>query len=333
MSSATPTPLPPDCSRESPASMWNRTIAILSLPAWIEKIVDLKAPEDPSAPGKTIFSASLPELVEKIESENRPLVLLHADSLADADMEIARRALRLPCAPLVALLGPADAMQSAFDAARKLGLSAIFPDDCLQHRRELLRWADWMARGGPEPGIERHLESGVAIERIVIRRREDKAAAIERILTDAAARRPDQQFLFDLRLVLEETINNAIFHAFCGADGGEKYAIDAFEGLSPEESVEVAHGSDSQSIAVCVTDNQGRLRGGTILGKIERHLSAQGVLDQSGRGLYLTYYLSGRALFNIERGRMTQVVALFPSSPSAWNENTPLRPLLIFEKA
>jgi anti-sigma regulatory factor (Ser/Thr protein kinase) len=177
-------------------------------------------------------------------------------------------------------------------------------------------------------GIVPHLSQGTEIARRPIRLRQDKAEVIEEVLNFARRLRADTKFLFELRLILEETINNALFHAFHDDQQQERYNIESFTGLGPGEEVSVEFGADRQTIALAVTDNQGTLRRETILGKILRQCSAEGLLDQSGRGLHLVYSLAGRCLVHLSHRRVTQVVTLFPVDHDSWPHAGLQRPLV-----
>ena len=65
--------------------------------------------------------------------------------------------------------------------------------------------------------------------------------------------------------------------------------------------------------------------------KLERHLNEQGLLDESGRGLYLIHSLAGRVIFNLHRGKMTEITVVFPLTSQWWEDASRVRPILIFE--
>jgi len=238
----------------------------------------------------------------------------------------------LPCCPVMAVIGSKDRMGYAFGTARRLGIGFVFPDDSLEHPLQLAKWMNWMIQGGPPFGIKAHLEQGTETKRIVVRTRDDKPAVISEILSFFSRLRDDKKSSFQLRLILEETINNAIFHAFWDASGNEKYSVANFAAMESSEAVEVEYGADSRTIAITITDNQGRLTRDKILEKIQRQLNTQGIFDQNGRGIYLVYSLSGCAVFNLSSGKTTQIVTTFSIEPNVWPESSPLRPILIFDR-
>ena len=133
-------------------------------------------------------------------------------------------------------------------------------------------------------GLLRYLSSTIEMYSISIHDMQTKMSAIERVINHFATCGFDVHELYDVRLILEELLNNAFFHAFMTASGEEKYAIRAFKSLSPEEHV---------------------------ISKLERQFNREGVFDQSGRGLYLSRMLATRLIVNIEPHKRTQIVALF----------------------
>lgn len=276
--------------------------------------------------------ASLVDLLDWIRGKERPIVLIHAAALREDDLEFASRLSDLPERPMLAVVGNEKTLDQAVNTARRLGLGRVFPADCQDFRDEWERWLAWMDSNGPGAGVAPHMEPQAPVKRYEVRTRGDKPEIIEEILTRLEPLRPEQAFQFEIRLILEETLNNALFHAFRTPDGREKYSVETLEAIAPGERISVELGLDSKTIAVAVSDNQGTLSRDTVLSKIERQLSIKGLLDQSGRGLYLTYSLSGRLIFNLKPARGTELVALFPLSESSWPERSKLRPVLIFEE-
>jgi len=279
---------------------------------------------------KTFFVSSVMDMIMRMRVERNPLVLLHAGSLEQADIEMASVIRDLPSNPVVALMAGEGDWDTAFGIARQLGLGAIFPEESLRFPRQLHLWADWSELGGPPPGLAVHLDPGTPITECRIRQQQDKPEFINSVLELARTVRGDASLDFHLQLILEEIVNNSILHAFHTEQNEEKYRIDTFTNLDEDEEIEAAFGADSKTIAVCVGDNQGCLRRETILTKIERQLNKHGVLDQNGRGLYLAYSLAGRAIFILRPKKLTQTIVLFPASETAWLESPPLRPLLVF---
>ncbi len=160
-------------------------------------------------------------------------------------------------------------------------------------------------------GLMSWLASTVQMFSLAIRTIPEKVAAIERVTNHFATCGFGVHELYNVRLILEEIINNALFHAFRDEDGGEKYSIAEFESLGEGETVRIEYGSDSSVVGFSVTDNAGTLPVSVILDKLERQLHHDGVFDESGRGLHLSRLLASRLAFNVETNRRTQLVAVF----------------------
>ena len=114
----------------------------------------------------------------------------------------------------------------------------------------------------------------------------------------------------DMRLVLDEIITNAVYHASPSVDGREKYPAFSSVMLLPDEYVYVRCGFDAEKYGVLVTDIKGRLKKETVLCKIERQITGEGLLDDSGRGIHMSRLFADRMIMNIDPGKKTEVVLL-----------------------
>lgn len=114
----------------------------------------------------------------------------------------------------------------------------------------------------------------------------------------------------DMKLVLDETITNAIYHAPKTTDGREKYREFSEVDLQPHEYVYVECGWDSEKFGVSVSDSQGKLNKETVLRKIERHSAGEGLLDDSGRGLHMSRLFADTMIINIRRDVRTEVILI-----------------------
>ena len=112
----------------------------------------------------------------------------------------------------------------------------------------------------------------------------------------------------DIRLVLDEILTNAIYHAPTREDGSEKYALFSEVTLEPSEYVYVEFGYDSDKYGVAVLDKCGGLTRETVLSKMERQIKGEGDMDDSGRGLHMCRLFADRLIVNIERGKRTEVI-------------------------
>ncbi|MGF1573033.1 MAG: ATP-binding protein [Sumerlaeia bacterium] len=174
-------------------------------------------------------------------------------------------------------------------------------------------------------GLISYLAATVEMYNFKINSLESKTKAVDRVINHFATCGFAVHELYDVRLILEEITNNALFHAFRNAAGEEKYSIRTLTELGSKEEVRIEFGSDRDRVGFSVTDNAGNLRIETILNKIERQLNQEGLFDSSGRGLYLSQHLASRLIFNIDQGKRTQVIAMFDETRKADKVN----PLMI----
>jgi CheY-like chemotaxis protein/anti-sigma regulatory factor (Ser/Thr protein kinase) len=120
----------------------------------------------------------------------------------------------------------------------------------------------------------------------------------------------------DMKLVLDELITNAIYHAPSTPEGAEKYPVFTEITLEPDEYIDITCGYDQEKYGVSVTDRMGRLRKETVLHKMGRQITGKGVLDDSGRGIHMSRVFADRMIINIERNKKTEVVVLNYFSPT-----------------
>lgn len=114
----------------------------------------------------------------------------------------------------------------------------------------------------------------------------------------------------DMKLILDEIITNAIYHAPVLEDGSEKYQEFSNITLEPNEYIYLECGYDSEKYVVSVTDNQGRLSKERVLYKIERQITGDGLLDDSGRGIHMSRLFADRMIINIDPNKKTEVILI-----------------------
>lgn len=114
----------------------------------------------------------------------------------------------------------------------------------------------------------------------------------------------------DMKLILDEVITNAIYHAPMRDDGTEKYQEFTDIELEPDEYIYVECGYDHEKYAVSVTDMQGHLTKETVLHKIDRQITGEGLLDDSGRGLHMSRLFADRLIINIAPNKRTEVILI-----------------------
>lgn len=173
-------------------------------------------------------------------------------------------------------------------------------------------------------GLAAQLKAGSEIFSTGIQTPADRAALVARLSSICRNYRPEETDVSRLQLACEELINNAVFHAFRGGDGTPKYRPGSEFHLEPGEilNAEVAH--NDRYIGFAVRDNQGLLSPNGVMEKLERQITRQGLMDASGRGLYLAWTLSQRMIVTVEPGKLTEIVLLFSHDPPH-----PPRPLCI----
>ncbi|MBY0450192.1 MAG: response regulator [Cyanobacteria bacterium] len=128
----------------------------------------------------------------------------------------------------------------------------------------------------------------------------------------------------NLATALIEALTNAVYHVSRNEDGTDKYKKGQFiEALLPDEYVSVQYGKDSERVAVCISDQGGKISAGDILYWLDRNVSGAGLLDTHGRGVYLMRTLVDRLVINIEPGVRTEIIVMDYFSPQ-YSANKPL---------
>jgi len=160
-------------------------------------------------------------------------------------------------------------------------------------------------------GLVLHFDQTMEMYSLNARTRESKNEVVDRVINYFATNGFEIHELYDVRLILEELINNAFYHAFRLEDGSEKYHLGSLKALAPGEEVRIEFGNAGSIVGFTVTDNAGTLHPDTILERFERQYKKHGLFDERGRGLYISRMLATNLFFNIQEGRRTQVVAIF----------------------
>lgn len=160
-------------------------------------------------------------------------------------------------------------------------------------------------------GLVIHFDHTLEMYSLTANTRETKNEAIERVINHFATNGFEIHDLYDVRLILEELVNNAFYHAFRNEEGGEKYTLGNFVSLAPHEMVRIDFGNAGDVVGFSVTDNAGTLKPDVILDKMERQYKKHGLFDESGRGLYISRMLATTLFVNIQEGQRTQIIAVF----------------------
>jgi CheY-like chemotaxis protein/anti-sigma regulatory factor (Ser/Thr protein kinase) len=114
----------------------------------------------------------------------------------------------------------------------------------------------------------------------------------------------------DMKLIFDEIVTNAIYHAPTLSDGTEKYQEFSDVTLEPNEFIYVECGYDREKYAISITDYQGKLSKETVLYKIDRQITGEGLLDDSGRGIHMSRLFADRMIINIEPNKRTEVILI-----------------------
>jgi DNA-binding NarL/FixJ family response regulator len=160
-------------------------------------------------------------------------------------------------------------------------------------------------------GLKRYLREPAEIKTLEVKTREDRVDVIESACAYFRRFRALDTDVTEIRLSMEELINNSLFHAFQKYDGTERYRAITFTHLSPSEQMVVEYGRDNSNLGISVSDNQGTLQPEVVFRHLARQQSDEGILDLSGRGFFLTRTLSDHLAITIRKGVLTQTVALF----------------------
>lgn len=260
--------------------------------------------------GSVIACHDLHSVLSVWQDHPEAMALFDTDTLRESPTGLVSRLTDFRGKRLMALV-TGERLENYIDRLRHWGLTQVFvkqPPVSLKDIDHFLRMVENPASGF---GLISYLASTVEMYSLSVNSLDSKTVAIERVMDHFSGWGFNHQELYDVRLILEETINNAIFHAFQTAEGEEKYTVRDFDNLAPEESVRVEYGSDSTCVGFSITDNAGVLPIRVILQKLERQLNQDGVFEDSGRGLYLSRMLSTRMIINIEHKCRTQVIVMF----------------------
>ena len=158
-------------------------------------------------------------------------------------------------------------------------------------------------------GLRRYLP--VMLKSEEIRSRDDKSYIVSKVINFFGANGYSSTMLYDVRLVLEEMINNAIYHAFRDEQGNEKYRPQTFHELLHNEIVKVDYGAHGDLAGFMVGDNRGNLTPAHIVETLSRQYDKTGLYSQSGRGLFLSRRFSDALIINIRKDKTTQIISLF----------------------
>lgn len=157
-------------------------------------------------------------------------------------------------------------------------------------------------------GLSRYFsEKKMVIERSCIRSSQDSSNLREHIVETFEKTLGTSG---DMKLILDEIITNAMYHAPVLEDGSEKYKEFEDIKLEPDEYIHVEYGYDNEKYGVSITDFSGRLTKETVLYKIDRQIAGEGLLDDSGRGIHMSRLFADRMIINIDPNKRTEVILI-----------------------
>lgn len=160
-------------------------------------------------------------------------------------------------------------------------------------------------------GLFNYLTSTIEMYNLSMSTMEEKNRCVERVINHFATSGFDIHELFDVRLILEEAINNAFFHSFRLPSGEKKYNPRTFRSLDPSEKIRIEYGTSAEGAGFTVSDNAGTLQPAMVLDRLQSQVLQTGTFDIRGRGLHLSRLLSTALIVNIEEQARTQIIALF----------------------
>jgi hypothetical protein len=278
-------------------------------------------------PGVTLeVSASVEDAVRSITQKSPSIVLCMASLFEGVCARLGRSG--APDVPMGkwAILCPGK-VEDELRTALAHGIYNVFPQSVLMNKDMGFLLLENLIHPEGCFGLRGYLKPPRMLFSQEIRTGGDKREAIEKAVNYFATCGYEVHELYNARLVLEEMVNNSLFHAFVNDRGEEKYQarlhgqVSHFDRLAPGERIDVEFGNDSESIGFAVTDNGGRIEPMTVVEKLARQYNREGIYDESGRGIYLMRMFSNLLVINIEKHKRTQLVAIF--GPTRLNGQAP----------
>ncbi len=170
-------------------------------------------------------------------------------------------------------------------------------------------------QGAPTPPLGAYLDWGFAALDIAVRGTADREAAAARIHDFVGALQVPRRIAEMFAELGDELIMNAMYDAPVDAYGRPKYAGDrkADIVLAPNEVPDLRIATDGTRLALQIRDPFGRLERRHVFDGLARGLA--GEMDRShggaGLGMMVCHNTSTAMLFDVVRGRHTEVTALF----------------------
>jgi CheY-like chemotaxis protein len=159
-------------------------------------------------------------------------------------------------------------------------------------------------------GLEHYIKNNV--DSMMIRSSNEIEEVIHTILDIMPGSRHKRKF----RQALNEIIINAVYYGAKQERGDQKELWPIDVKLEPSEEVRVSWGIDDEKVGVSVMDQKGLLSKKDVLFWLERNTTkgddglSVGILDDHGKGLFITRESIDRFIVNIKRKNKTEIVML-----------------------
>ncbi|MBF0432974.1 MAG: response regulator [Fibrobacteria bacterium] len=171
-------------------------------------------------------------------------------------------------------------------------------------------------------GIEKHLGKGYQVLGAFVIKNSNEAKNVRSKALKLIPPLPRDEN--EIKLVFDEIITNAIYHSPMLESGQKKYEEYKYIELQKEEYIHVTIGQDEEKICISILDRQGNLDKDRVIFLIDRHVNAEGIFDESGRGIYMSRLFSDRIHINIDPGNMTEFIIMYYRNPNAFKGYKPL---------
>ena len=159
-------------------------------------------------------------------------------------------------------------------------------------------------------GLDRYIK-GTVHSKVVT-----TSAHIDEIIQAVVGFMPTSRHQRKFRQALNEIIINAVYYGAKQERGDRKESWPTDIALNQQEAVAVSWGIDDEKIGVSVLDQKGLLTKKDVLFWLERNTTkgadglSVGLLDDHGKGLFISRESIDRFIVNIRRGQMTEIVML-----------------------
>ncbi|MFC1584437.1 response regulator [Fibrobacterota bacterium] len=171
-------------------------------------------------------------------------------------------------------------------------------------------------------GIEKHLNAEQTILGRYTVKNSTEAKTVRNQVVESLPDIPRD--LNEVKLVLDEIITNAIYHASVLETGDKKYEEYNFINLAESEYIQVDIGRDEEKVCIGIVDSQGNLDKDRVLYLIDRHVHSEGIFDESGRGIFMSRLFSDRIIINISPKQKTEFIIIFYLSEEPFKGYKPI---------